>query len=190
MNEQQTEEIDALRETCLHTERVFEGILLKVDRDNVRLPDGREAQREYIRHPGAVVVIALRNDGRIVFERQFRYPLRRAFIELPAGKIDPGEDILAAARRELREETGFEAADWRHLGVTHPCIGYSDERIEIFLARDLTGIGQALEKDEFLELLALKPADALTAARDGHITDGKTLAALLMAQPFLQSRIR
>jgi ADP-ribose pyrophosphatase len=178
-------ETDALRETCLHTERVFEGILLNIDRARVRLPDGRETQREYIRHPGAVVVIALRRDGRIVFERQFRYPLRRAFLELPAGKIDPGEDILAAARRELREETGFEATEWRHIGVTHPCIGYSDERIDIFLAKGLTETGQALEEGEFLELLSLKPADALTAARDGHITDGKTLAALLIAQPFL-----
>src|SRR5690554_6286797 len=100
---------DALEERTLDSEQVFRGVLLDVRRDRVRLPDGGESVREYIRHPGAVVVIAVHDDGAIVFERQFRYPLRRAFLELPAGKIEPGEDIECCARRELREETGFEA---------------------------------------------------------------------------------
>ncbi|MDR0716427.1 MAG: NUDIX hydrolase [Azoarcus sp.] len=176
---------DPLQETCLQARRVFDGILLKVDRDRVRLPDGREVLREYIRHPGAVAVIAQHADGRIIFERQFRHPLRRAFLELPAGKIDPGEEPLAAARRELREETGFKAADWRRLGVMHPCIGYSDEHIEIFLARGLHETGQQWDEGEFLELLAFTPGEAVTAIRDGRITDGKTITALFLALPFL-----
>lgn len=172
---------DPLREEELDTERVYDGQLLKVRRDRVRLPDGGEGVREYVRHPGAVVVIAVLPDGGLAFVRQFRYPLRRAFIELPAGKIDPGEDLLDCAQRELREETGYEAADWCHLGVIHPCIGYSDERIEIFLARELTQVGHALDEGEFLEPLTLSVDEALAACADGRISDGKTLAALLRA---------
>ena len=137
---------DPLHESALDSERVFDGALLKVWRDRVRLPNGGESVREYVRHPGAVVVVAQLPDGSLLFERQFRYPLRRAFLELPAGKIDGGEDILVCAKRELREETGYEAAEWRHLGVMHPCIGYSDERIEIFLAGGLTHVGHAWDE--------------------------------------------
>src|SRR5690554_1802472 len=121
---------DTLEERMLDSEQVYRGVLLDVRRDRVSLPDGTESVREYIRHPGAVVVIALHDDGRIVFERQYRYPLQRVFLELPAGKIDVGEDVELCARRELREETGFEAREWGYVGVFHPCIGYSDERIE------------------------------------------------------------
>lgn len=120
-----------------------------------------------------------------MFERQFRYPLRRSFLELPAGKIDPDEDILACARRELREETGYEAARWQHLGVMHPCIGYSDERIEIFLARELNHVGHALDEGEFLEVLSFSVGEAVAAVHDGRITDGKTITALFRALPFL-----
>ena len=163
----------------------FSGRLLKVQVDRVRLPDGMEATREYVRHPGAVAVIAVLDDGKLVFERQFRYPLRRVFLEIPAGKIDAGEDILACAVRELREETGYEAGEWTYLGVIHPCIGYSDERIEFFLARGLTHVGHALDEEEFLEVLDMTVEDAYAATLDGRITDGKTIAGLNYARPYL-----
>lgn len=169
---------DPLEELELDSERVFDGALLEVRRDRVRLPNGAESLREYVRHPGAVVVLAVLPDGRLLFERQYRYPLRRAFLELPAGKIDAGEDLLGCARRELREETGYEADEWQYLGVMHPCIGYSDERIEIFLARGLTHVGSALDDGEFLEVLTLSVEEALEAARDGRITDAKSIVAL------------
>lgn len=177
---------DPLHEEKLSTERVFDGALLKVWRDRVRLPDGGESVREYVRHPGAVVVVAQLPDGSLLFERQFRYPLGRAFLELPAGKIDAGEDILVCARRELREETGYEATDWQYVGVMHPCIGYSDERIEIFLARGLSHVGHAWDEGEFLEVLHM-PIDAAEAAiRAGEITDAKTITALYKALPLLR----
>ncbi|MCB1960315.1 MAG: NUDIX hydrolase [Rhodocyclaceae bacterium] len=177
--------LDALTETELDSEQVFDGVLLKVHRDRVRLPDGNTSIREYIRHPGAVVVIAVLPDGRLVFERQFRYPLRRAFIELPAGKLEPGEAIEACARRELREEVGYEAARWTHVGTMHPCIGYSDERIEVFLAEELHHVGHQWDEGEFLEILSLSVAEAQRAIRAGELTDGKTLSALFMAMSHL-----
>jgi len=172
-----------LHEEQLDSTQVFKGRLLDVRRDRVSLPDGSEGVREYVVHPGAVVVIAVQDDARLLFERQYRYPLRRAFLELPAGKIDPGEDILATAIRELLEETGYSAAEWRHLGVMHPCIGYSDERIEIFLARGLTReSAPQLDHGEFLDVLSLSLEEALAAVRSGEITDAKTITALFWAE--------
>jgi ADP-ribose pyrophosphatase len=168
-----------LAETLLAGEEVFSGRLLKVYRDRVRLPDGSESVREYIRHPGAVAIVALLDDGRVVLERQYRYPLGRDFIEIPAGKLEPGEDHLATARRELLEETGYVAAEWRRLGLIHNAIGYSDEGIEIWLARGLERREQKLEPGEFLEVLALPLAEAREMIRDGRITDVKTIAGLL-----------
>lgn len=176
---------DPLEERELASEQLVDGRLLKVWRDRVLLPDGSEGLREYIRHPGAVVVVAVLPDGRLLFERQFRYPLRRVFLELPAGKIDPGEDILACARRELREETGYEAEQWRYIGVMHPCIGYSDERIEIFLATGLRHVGHALDDGEFLELLSLSVKEAEEAIHNGELTDGKSIAALYRCLPLI-----
>lgn len=168
-----------LTEQKLAGEQVFAGRLLDVRRDRVALPDGSEATREYVVHPGAVVIIPLLADGRLLFERQHRYPVGRTIVELPAGKIDPGEAIAATAERELREETGHVAGTWRHLGTIHPCVGYSDERIEIFLAKDVYRVGeQQLDAGEFLELLTLTPDEAAAAVRAGEITDGKTIAAL------------
>lgn len=177
-------EPDPLTERELESRLVFKGMLLEVNSDRVELPDGKVATREYVSHPGAVVVVAQLPDGSLLFERQFRYPLRRAFVELPAGKIDAGEDILACAMRELREETGYEATHWTHLGVMHPCIGYSDERIEIFLARDLVHVGHALDPGEFLEVFSLSLSEAREAVLAGRITDGKTISALFIAQPY------
>jgi len=175
-------------EEFLQGELVFSGRLLEVHRDRVRLPDGSEAVREYIRHPGAVAIVALFDDGRVLLERQYRYPLRRAFIEIPAGKLEPGEERLATARRELLEETGYVAAEWRQLGLIHNAIGYSDEGIEIWAARGLELREQQLAQGEFLEVFMLPLAEAQAMARDGRITDVKTIAGLLWVEASPQGR--
>jgi ADP-ribose pyrophosphatase len=165
---------------------VFRGVLLQVYRDEVRLPDGRTAIREYVRHPGAVMMVPLLDDGRVVLVRQFRYPLRRHFIEIPAGKIDPGEGPLDTAKRELREECGYTAARWDHLKTIHPCIGYSDERIELYLARGLEHVEQALDDEEFLEVLAMPLAEALAWVWAGKITEVKAVIGLMLASEALR----
>mgnify|MGYP001247274587 FL=1 len=177
-----------LRESLVISEEVFSGRLLRVRRDTVRLPDGKQATREFVTHPGAVVMIAELPNGKLLFERQFRYPLDRVFLELPAGKIHPGEDILLTARRELQEETGYVAEHWHYLGVIHPCIGYSDERIEIFFAQGLSHVGHALDEGEFLEVHELHLDEAMEAVRDGRLTDGKSVACLLWAERVLDGR--
>lgn len=169
------------RETAIDSDAVFDGMLLHVRRDTVLLPGGRQATREYIRHPGAAMIIAMPDPDSIVLERQFRYPLARHFIELPAGKIDPGEDPLATAKRELREECGYVAQDWRHIATLHPCIAYSDEHIELYLARGLAHVGDALDEDEFLEVMIVPLARALEWVRDGTITEAKAVTGLLWA---------
>ena len=175
-----------LVEEKLASELVFKGILLEVHKDEVRLPNGVSSIREYIAHPGAVVILAFLDNGNLLFERQFRYPLRRVFLELPAGKIDPGEEIQITAQRELLEETGYSAREWSHLGVMYPCIGYSDERIEIFLARGLSHTGSNnLDHNEFLDVLEISPADAKKAVWDGEITDAKTITALFWLERVL-----
>lgn len=178
-----------LHETQIDANQVFDGKLLDVRRDRVRLPDGSEATREYIVHQGAVVVIPLLDNGELIFERQYRYPLQRALLELPAGKIDPGEEILETAKRELLEETGHRAGEWRYLGVMHPCVGYSNERIEIFLARglQLDAGGQRLDHGELLDLLNLSLDDAVQGVRNGEITDAKTISALFWAEKVVRS---
>jgi ADP-ribose pyrophosphatase len=174
-----------LIETGLTTQEVFRGRLLNVRSDTVRLPNGQQAVRELIVHPGAAVMLALLDNGKLLFERQFRYPVGQVFLELPAGKIDAGEPPLDTARRELREETGYKAKHWRHLGVMHPCIGYSNERIEIFLAHGLIYVGHQRDQGEFLEVIELSLQDALLAVRDGEITDAKTITGLMWADKIL-----
>ena len=169
-------------ETRVSGRLAYDGVLLKLEEDTVELPDGKLTRREWVRHPGAVVMIALLDAQTVVLERQYRYPLQRHFLELPAGKSDPGEEPLATARRELREECGYEARDWRHLATLHPCIGYSNERMEFFIARDLTQVDQELDDGEFLDVVPMAVADALARVFNGGITDIKTVAGLLWLQ--------
>jgi ADP-ribose pyrophosphatase len=168
-----------LTEHFVAGERVFDGKLLKVYRDRVRLPDGSEGTREYIRHPGAVAIVPLFDDGRVLLERQFRYPHRREFIEVPAGKVDPGEPPLSTAKRELLEETGYSAGAWTRLGVIHTAIAYTDEAIELFTARKLSLSERKLDAGEFLEVFSVPLGEAIQMIRDGRITDTKTVSALL-----------
>jgi ADP-ribose pyrophosphatase len=177
---------DHLIESCISSEQIWKGKLLDVRRDRVRLPDGSEGVREYVMHPGAVVIIPVLSTGKLIFERQYRYPVGSVMLELPAGKIDPNEAPLLTAQRELIEEAGYTAGDWQHLGTMHPTIGYANERIEIFMARELKALGQnQLDEGEFLELLELTLDEAMEAVRQGELTDGKTLSALLWAEKIL-----
>ena len=175
-----------LTEQTIRGEWVFRGKLLQVRRDLVRLPDGASTEREYIEHPGAVMIIALLETGELVMERQYRYPLRRDILELPAGKIDAGEEPLACARRELLEETGYAASIWRYLATIHPVVGYSDERIEIYLAQGLTQQGASPDDDEHLAVFRLPLATALDWVREGRITDAKSVVGLFWAERILR----
>ncbi|HVO89714.1 MAG TPA: acylphosphatase [Casimicrobiaceae bacterium] len=169
-----------LWEQRIDGEQVYAGALLNAWRDRVRLPDGHETVREYIVHPGAVLVIPVLDDGRLVVERQFRYPLQRVFVEFPAGKVDEGEDPLVTAERELIEETGYSARVYRHLGVLHPVISYSTEAIQMYVAQDLTHVGTRLDHGEFLEVDTMTVDQMLAALDRGEISDAKTMVALLL----------
>jgi len=166
---------DNLKETCLSTEQVYDGHFLKVQRDLISLPDGSTTHREYIKHPGAVVILPLFADGSVLLERQYRYPLHRVFIEFPAGKIDPGEDPLVCAKRELLEETGYSAASWQFVCTIHNAIAYADEHLEIYLAQHLTAGQASLDEGEFLETYRAPLAELLEAVRTGQVTDVKTM---------------
>ena len=174
-----------LREDCIDSATVYRGHFLHAVRDTVRLPDGQQAVREYIRHPGAVMIIPLLDDGHVIVERQYRYPLQRALIEFPAGKIDAGEDHWLCAQRELREETGYVAREWAFAGVLHPVLAYADEFIEIWFARGLSLGRRELDAGEFLDVLAVTPDELLAGCRDGVVTDSKTLTGLLWLQNVL-----
>jgi ADP-ribose pyrophosphatase len=166
-------------EAMVSSRLAYEGGLLRVNRDAVRLPDGASAWREYVLHPGAVMVLAFVDADTILLERQYRYPKHRHFIELPAGKLEPGEEALATARRELVEECGYEAAEWWQIATLDPSIGYSNEVIHLFGARGLRHVGSRLDPGEHLTTFEAKLADALEWIRDGIITDTKTTFGIL-----------
>ena len=174
-----------LFEHMISSETIASGGMLNVKRDQVLLYNGNRSQREYIIHPGAVVVVPMLANGNVILERQFRYPLQQVFIELPAGKIDKGEDVLLTGQRELLEETGYTAKQWIKLGLQHPCIGYSNEVIHIYLARELqVGIHQ-LDEDESLEVFQAPFESCIEMIQKGEITDGKTIVALFFAEKYL-----
>jgi ADP-ribose pyrophosphatase len=173
-----------LRETRIDGELAYDGHFLKVSRDRIKLPDGSESVRELIRHPGAVVILPLLADGRVLLERQFRYPNDRVFIEFPAGKIDPGEEPLATAKRELEEETGYSAAEWNFVCTIHNAIAYSDEHLDIFLARGLTAGEAKLDDGEFLELFTATIPELLDMVKRGQITDVKTIIGTFWLEKF------
>ena len=174
-----------LKETCLESAVMYEGNFIQVRKDSVRLPDGGVSSREYITHPGAVAVLAMLDNGNLVMDRQFRYAPRREFIELPAGKIDHGEEILLTAQRELLEETGYVANEWIHLATAWPCIGYADERMEYFLARGLVHQGRNLDHGEFLEVFELSLPEAIEWIRLGKINESKTIVGLFWLEKYL-----
>jgi ADP-ribose pyrophosphatase len=164
---------------------LFKGHFLHAYRDTVELPDGTQATREYVIHPGAVMVIPLLDDGRLVLERQFRYPMGKVMIEFPAGKLDTGEDPLVCAKRELLEETGYSAREWARAGLLHPVISYSTEFIDIWFARGLALNQRQLDEGEFLEVFTATPAELLGWCRDGEVTDAKTLTGAFWLQNVL-----
>ena len=171
-----------LTETQLSSEQLVDGVLLKAFRDEVHLPDGKESVREWIDHPGASAIVPIFEDGRTLLVRQFRYPPRRTFLEVPAGKLDkPGEAPKDVAARELEEETGWRAGQFEHVGSAYPCIGYSSETIHVFTAHDLERGTQALREGEFVEVVEINFKEALARARHGDVKDMKTVTALVYA---------
>ena len=171
-----------LVERRVKSESVYDGHFLKVRRDQVALPGGATAFREYIVHPGAVMIVPLTDDGQLVVERQHRYPLDHVLLEFPAGKLDAGETSLHCAQRELREETGYVAREWAYAGLLHNAPAYSDEFIEIWFARGLVAGAQELDEGEFVEVLAMSEAELLAQSASGKLTDAKTMVGLLKLQ--------
>ena len=171
-----------LRERTLSKQEILKGHFLHAFRDQVALPNGQTTVREYVVHPGAVMIMAQTADGRWVMERQYRYPMQQVMIEFPAGKLDAGEDQLLCAQRELLEETGYQAREWAYAGVLHPVISYSTEFIGIWFARDLQLGARQLDDGEFLDVFTATEDELLQWARDGQITDAKTLTGLLWLQ--------
>jgi ADP-ribose pyrophosphatase len=174
-----------LTEHLISSETIAGGGMLTVKRDQVQLPSGNVSQREYVVHPGAVVVVPMLLNGNVILEKQFRYSLHQVFIELPAGKIDAGEDVLMTGQRELLEETGYSASDWVKLGHQHPCIGYSNEVIHMYLARGLSAGMYQRDDDEHLDLFEASFEHCLSMIQNGEITDGKTIVALFFAEKYL-----
>lgn len=179
---------DHLIEHRVSQQELLRGNFLHAFRDTVRLPNQGLATREYVVHPGAVMVIPLLDtpEGlRLVLERQYRYPVGQVMIEFPAGKLDAGEEPGLCAQRELMEETGYTAGQWARAGVLHPVIAYSTEVIEIWFAKDLTLGERQLDSEEFLDVFTATPAELVAWCRDGQVTDAKTLTGVLWLQNML-----
>ena len=177
-----------LEETQLASKTVYQGRLLHVKEDQVALPNGKQTSREYIVHPGAVVILPLLENGDVLLEKQYRYPLKREFIEFPAGKIDPGEDVLACGQRELLEETGYLASDWQYVTTIYPCIGYSDEKLVYYMAKELSFSGHQPDDDEFLEIFQLPFGQAMDMVKSGEICEVKTVIGLFWLEKFMSGK--
>ncbi len=178
-----------LEEKEMDSSRIYDGVLLKVWKDEVRLPNGNTSEREYIRHPGASVVLPVFENGDIMLVGQYRYPLRQALLEVPAGKLDPGEPPGQAARRELTEETGLICNEMVRIGQFHPCIGYSDEVIHLYAAWGLTQQEQATDEDEFLSRHRLHISEAFELINSGTITDSKTIISLFRTRAWWEKHV-
>ncbi|CAN5885779.1 NUDIX hydrolase [soil metagenome] len=177
-----------LAEIKVSSDLVYAGNFLQVQKDTVTLPDGKQVSREYIKHPGAVVILPLFDDGTVLMERQFRYPLNRVFLEFPAGKIDPNEDPLVCAKRELQEETGYTAKHWRFLCTIHNAIAYSDEHLDVYLATDLLAGPTQLDQGEFLETFHAPVAEVLSWVKSGHLTDVKTVIGAFWLEKIIKEQ--
>ncbi len=173
-----------LTEHTLTSERLLDGKLIRVQLERVRLPDGSETWREFVLHPGAAIIAAFLDADTLIFEHQYRHPPRRHFIELPAGKIDAGEPPLLTAQRELREETGYTAQSWQHAVTLDAGIGYSNEQIHLYVARDLTFHGHRRDAGEFLDVFTLTMQEAVEMVGKGEITDTKSAFSLLWLDKF------
>ena len=175
-----------LREITTGSEDIFDGIILHVKRDTVRLPNGNTTIREIIRHIGAVCVIPVLDNGDVIVERQYRYPLDRVILEIPAGKLDyADEDRLSAIQRELREETGYTAEEWTEIGDFHPAPAYSDEYITMYMARGLRKGDRHLDADEFLDVHTVPLKELAEDVMAGRISDAKTQICILKAARLL-----
>lgn len=174
---------DSLRETTVDSELVYQGAFLRVRKDRARLPDGSIHGREWVMHPGAAAMVALGDDGRVLVVRQWRYAMDRAYVEIPAGKIDPGETSLQTARRELLEETGYAAREWGRLLQLHPAIGFSNEVMDVYVARGLEQRGGgAPDHGEFLEVEWVTLGWLVDELRAGRLPDVKTHIAVMHLQ--------
>ncbi len=177
-----------LTEKQLRSEQLVDGALLKVYRDQAEMPDGSTAVREWIDHPGASAIVPLFDDGQTVLVRQFRYPSRRVFWEVPAGKLDQdGESPEKVAARELEEETGWRAHRFEHVGSAYPCIGYSNEIIHFYVARDLEPGQRELGEHEFMDVERMPFDEAVAMARRGDILDMKSVTALWFAAAHVEA---
>ena len=181
-------EKDPLAEKLIDSGIAYKGSFLQLHKDTVKTPDGVVTTREYLHHPGASMIIPMFEDGTVILERQYRHPLRRSFLEFPAGKLNPGESPFNCAKRELMEETGYEAKVWKKLGRFNNAIGYSDEEITVFYAGDLQYVGQNLDAGEVLDVIKMPFSEVLKQCLNGEITDVKTIVGAFWLQNFLSTQ--